>query len=241
MIMKKIGTIFYVLYQYLVAWPLLVCLTVFTALFTLCFVHWRNAEFVHRVQQFWSCSFFWLMLIPVRVEGTENIVSGQSYVFVSNHQSMFDVWLVYGWLPVIFKWLMKAELRHVPLVGIACKAAGHIFVDRKNAKASLESLQQVKNQLKDGVCTVIFPEGTRTKDGQVGRFKRGAFQIALDLNLPIIPISLSGCFELLPKGKPFINRRPVQMCIGKPMDISHYADSADAIEAVRNAVIDGIK
>lgn len=239
--MKKIINIFYFLYQYLVAWPLLVCLTIFTAVFTICTIPWRNAEFVHKVQQFWSCSFFWLMFIPVKIEGMEKIQPGQSYVFVSNHQSMFDVWLIYGWLPVIFKWLMKAELRRVPLVGIACKAAGHIFVDRKNAKASLESLQQIKNQLQNGICTVIFPEGTRTKDGQIGRFKRGAFQIALDLNLLIIPISLSGCFELLPKGKPFIYKRPVQMYIGKPMDISHYTDSAEAIEAVRNAVIEGIK
>lgn len=239
--MKKIANIFYILYQYLVAWPLLVCLTIFTALFTICAMHWRNTEFVHRVQQFWSCSFFWLMFIPVDVDGVENIEPGQSYVFVSNHQSMFDVWLIYGWLPVIFKWLMKAELRRVPLVGIACKVAGHIFVDRKNAKASVESLQLVKDQLRDGVCTVIFPEGTRTKDGQVGRFKRGAFQIALDLNLPIIPISLSGCFDLLPKGKPFINRRRVHMHIGKPMDISGYADPAEAIDSVRTAVIAGVK
>lgn len=239
--MKYIILPFYVLWQYLIAWPLLCLLTVFTAVFTVCTVHWRNAEFVHKVQQFWSRSFFWLMFLPVSVDGIEHIQPGQSYVFVSNHQSMFDVWLIYGWLPVIFKWLMKAELRKVPFVGTGCKAAGHIFVDRRNAKAAMESLKEVEKQLVNGVCTVIFPEGTRSLNGEVGRFKRGAFQIAWDLGLPVIPLSLDGCFEALPKGKPFVHRVPVHMHIGEPIDLKQFADSNEAIEAVRNAVINGRK
>ena len=239
--MKYILYPFYILWQYLIAWPILVLLTAFTAFFTICTVHWRNAEFVHKVQQFWSRSFFWLMFLPVSVDGAEHIQPGQSYVFVANHQSMFDVWLVYGWLPVIFKWLMKAELRRVPFVGTGCKAAGHIFVDRRNAKAAMESLKDVERQLVNGVSTVIFPEGTRSKDGEVGRFKRGAFQIAWDLGLPVIPLSLDGCFEVLPKGKPFVRRHPVHMHIGEAIDLKKYADSNEAIEAVRDAVIAGRK
>ena len=238
--MKSVLYFFYGLYQYIIVWPIMVVLTLFTAVFTMIFVPFRNAEFVHRVQQFWSRSFYRLMFLPVTVEGLEHIQPGQSYVFVSNHQSMFDVWLIYGWLPVIFKWLMKAELRKVPFVGIACKAAGHIFVDRKNPKAAMESMEDIKKQLKDGVCTVIFPEGTRTKDGQVGRFKRGAFQIALDLKLPIIPISLSGCYDVLPKGKPFVYRRPVRMYVGEPIDITQFENNNDAIDFVRNKVIENV-
>lgn len=239
--MKSISYVFYGLYQYIIVWPIMVVLTLFTAVFTILFIPFRNAEFVHKVQQFWSCSFFRLMLLPVTVEGLEHIKPGQSYVFVSNHQSMFDVWLIYGWLPVIFKWLMKAELRKVPFVGTACKAAGHIYVDRKNPKAALESMENVKKQLKDGICTVIFPEGTRTKDGQVGRFKRGAFQIALDLKLPIIPISLSGCYDVLPKGKPFVYRRPVRMYVGESIDITQFENNNEAIDFVRNKVIEQVQ
>ena len=150
--MKYILRPFYWIYQYLIAWPILVLLTAFTAFFTICTVRWRNAEWVHKEQQFWSRSFFWLMFLPVSVDGEEHIQPGQSYVFVSNHQSMFDVWLVYGWLPVIFKWLMKAELRKVPFIGSGCKAAGHIFVERRNAKAALASLKEVEKQ-RDGKCT----------------------------------------------------------------------------------------
>ena len=229
----------YFIYQYLIAWPLLLVLTVFTAIFTIIFVPFRNAEFVHKEQQFWSRAFFWLMFLPVSVDGIEHIEPKKSYVFVANHQSMFDVWLVYGWLPVIFKWLMKAELRKVPFVGTACKAAGHIFVDRRNSKAAIESLKDVEKQLTNGVCTVIFPEGTRSLNGEVGRFKRGAFQIAWDLGLPVVPLSLDGCFEVLPKGKPFVHRHAVHMHIGQPIDLKQFADANEAIDAVRNAVING--
>lgn len=235
----------YFIYQYLIAWPIFVVITLFTAIFTILLVPFRNSEFVHKEQQFWSRSIFRLMFLPVSVDGAEHIQKGQSYVFVANHQSMFDVWLVYGWLPVIFKWLMKAELRKVPFVGTACKAAGHIFVDRRNAKAAMDSIRNVEKQLVNGVCTVIFPEGTRSATGEVGRFKRGAFQIAIDLGLPVIPLSLDGCFEALPKGKPFVHHHPVHMHIGEPIDLKQFADAEGkidanaAIDAVRNAVING--
>jgi 1-acyl-sn-glycerol-3-phosphate acyltransferase len=237
--------VFYVLYQYLIAVPLALLLTIFTSIFTIVCYPWRNAEFVHKEQQFWSRSMCRLMFLPVTVDGEEHIQPGQSYVFVSNHQSMFDVWLVYGWLPVIFKWLMKAELRKVPFIGSGCKAAGHIFVERRNAKAALASLKEVEKQLTNGVCTVIFPEGTRSLNGEVGKFKRGAFQIAWDLGLPVIPLSLDGCYEVLPKGKPFVHRHPVHMHIGEPIDLKQFVDAEGkqdanaAIEAVRNAVING--
>ena len=181
------------------------------------------------------------MFLPVSVDGIEHIKPNQSYVFVSNHQSMFDVWLIYGWLPVVFKWLMKAELRKVPFIGSGCKAAGHIFIDRRNSKAALESIREVEKQLVNGVSTVIFPEGTRSLNGEIGRFKRGAFQIAWDLGLPVIPLSLSGCFDVLPKSKPFVRRHAVHMHIGEPIDLKQFADSNEAIEAVRAAVIEGKK
>lgn len=245
--MKYLLRPFYWLWQFLIAWPILWLLTMFTGIFTVCTARWRNAEFVHREQQFWSRAFFRLMFIPVSVDGAEHIQPGQSYVFVANHQSMFDVWLVYGWLPVIFKWLMKAELRKVPFIGSGCKAAGHIFVERRSAKAALASLKEVEKQLTGGVCTVIFPEGTRTLTGEMGRFKRGAFQIAIDLGLPVIPLSLDGCYDVLPKGRLYVKRHPVHMHIGEPIDLKQFKnaegniDGDAAIEAVRNAVLKGIK
>ena len=187
------------LYQWLIAVPILLVLTVFTAIFTVLTSPWRNAEFVHREQQFWSRCFFWLFGNIPQIEGVENLQKGQSYVFVCNHVSLFDVWLVYGWLPVVFKWIMKQELRKVPFVGSGCYAAGHIFIDRRNPRAAKESLERAKSILKDGVSLVVFPEGTRSKNGEVQAFKRGAFQLAQEFSLPIVPITINGAFDVLPR------------------------------------------
>lgn len=233
--------VLYVIYQYLIAWPILALCTIFTAVTTMIFQHWRNSWWLHGVQAWWSRMFFYMMFLPVTISGTENIRKGQSYIFVSNHQSMFDVWVIYGWLPVIFKWLMKAELRKVPFVGSACKAAGHVYVDRRNTRSAAESIKEVERVLRDGVCTVIFPEGTRTKNGQLGAFKRGAFQIAMDLNLPVIPLTLTGCYEVMPSGKAYVRRHPIHMHIGKEIDLSQFEGDRDrAMDYVRQQIQDTI-
>ena len=240
------------LYQWLIAVPILLVLTVFTAIFTVLTSPWRNAEFVHREQQFWSRCFFWLFGNIPQIEGVENLQKGQSYVFVCNHVSLFDVWLVYGWLPVVFKWIMKQELRKVPFVGSGCYAAGHIFIDRRNPRAAKESLERAKSILKDGVSLVVFPEGTRSKNGEVQAFKRGAFQIAFDLDLPVVPISLSGMHDIMPKGTYFVHPFVrTKMKIGQPISLHSYmtADPSDSaavrqeqlqvMEVLREKAIEG--
>ena len=230
----------YCLYQVLVM-PILVFNTLMCALITILFFPFNNTEPIHQVQIWWCRLFFYWLFLPVTVSGKENIVKGQSYVFVANHSSMYDVFLIYGWLPVVFKWLMKKELRKIPFVGTACKAAGHIYVDRSNAKASAQSLNEVKKQLHNGVSTVIFPEGTRSADGKLGRFHSGAFRIAFDLGLPVIPLSLSGCYQVQRKGELFAHRHPVHLHIGKPIDITRFEDKNEAVEAVRQAVENGMR
>ncbi len=231
--------VFYILYQYLIAIPIFLVLTMLTAIITILTIPWKNSEAIHKVQQFWARSFCWLLFIKVEVTGLENIQKGQSYVFVSNHQSLSDVFTIYGWLPVIFKWIMKQELRKVPFIGAGCKAAGHIFIDRSSRAAAKNSIQKAKEVLHDGICIVIFPEGTRTKNGQVGRFKRGAFSIAGDLQLPIVPISLTGCYEVWPSGRAYATHHKIHMHVSAPMTAEEYND--EFMEQVRQTVIDGMK
>ena len=230
----------YCCYQLLVL-PILILNTLLCAIITMIFFPFNNSAPIHWVQILWCRLFFYWLFIPVTIDGKENINSRQSYVFVANHASMFDVFLIYGWLPVVFKWLMKKELRRIPFVGTACKAAGHIYVDRSNAKASAESLNDIKRQLHNGVSTVIFPEGTRSKDGSLGRFHSGAFRIAFDLNLPVVPLSLTGCYNVQRKGEIFVHRHPVHLHIGQPIDISQFEDKNEAMEFVRQAVEKGIR
>ncbi len=231
--------ILYIVYQYLIAIPLFLVLTIITAIGTIIAIPWKNSEGVHKFQQFWARSFCWLLFIKVEVTGVEHIKKGQSYVFVSNHQSMSDVFAIYGWLPVIFKWIMKQELRKVPFVGGACKAAGHIFIDRSSRAAAKQSIHKAIEILHDGICVVIFPEGTRTKTGQVNRFKRGAFAIASELKLPIIPISLTGCYEIWPTGRAYATPGKIHMHVSAPMTSETYDDAF--IEEVREQVIAGMK
>lgn len=234
--------ILYIIYQYLIGFPLIVVITLFTALLTIICFPWRNGKLPRTVQVFWSRSVLWLLLVPIKVTGRENVDSNQSYVFVANHQSFLDVFAVYGWLPNNFKWLMKKELRKIPFVGTACAVAGHIFVDRSNPRAAMESLTYIKAQLHDGISTVIFPEGTRTRTGEMGRFKQGAFKIAMDMDLPVVPISLSGFFDAMPRNKFYVKPfSRVALHIGKPIDISQFNDINEAMTELHTQVKNGIK
>lgn len=226
-----------VLYQYLIALPVLTVLTIVCALITIMAIPWKNSWWLNRIQAAWARCCCWLFFLPITVKGTEHIRRGQSYVFVSNHQSNFDIFVIYGWLPVVFKWLMKKEIGRIPLVGTACKAAGHICVDRGRASSGAESIRAIEKQLTNGVSTVIFPEGTRTKDGQIGRFKRGAFQIAWEVGLPIIPIRLDGCYEVMNRNAKMVTRHPITMTILQEIDLHQFATIEEAIEAVRNAIV----
>lgn len=234
--------ILYIIYQYLIGFPLIIVVTLFTALLTIICFPWRNGKLPRTVQVFWSRSVLWLLLVPIKVTGRENVDPNQSYVFVANHQSFLDVFAVYGWLPNNFKWLMKKELRKIPFVGTACAVAGHIFVDRSNPRAAMESLTYIKAQLHDGISTVIFPEGTRTKTGEMGRFKQGAFKIAMDMDLPVVPISLSGFFDAMPRNKFYVKPfSRVALHIGKPIDISQFNDINEAMTELHTQVKNGIK
>lgn len=234
--------IFYILYQFLIGWPLVIVATIFTAIFTIVCFPWKNGKAPRTIQVLWSRSVLWLLLVPIKVTGKENVNPKQSYVFVANHQSFLDVFAVYGWLPNNFKWLMKKEIRRVPFVGTACAVAGHIFVDRTNPRAALQSVELIKKELVDGISTVIFPEGTRTKTGELGRFKQGAFKIAMDMQLPVVPVSLSGCFEAMPSRQLYANLgSQVTLHIGEPIDISQFSDINEAMDAVRQKVVEGMK
>lgn len=232
----------YILYQYLIGFPLVVIATLFTALFTIICFPWKNGKAPRTIQVLWSRSVLWFLLVPIKVTGREHVNPKQSYVFVANHQSFLDVFAVYGWLPNNFKWLMKKEIRKVPFVGTACKVAGHIFVDRSNPRAALQSMEHIKGELVDGISTVIFPEGTRTKTGEMGRFKQGAFKIAMDLNLPVVPLSLKGFHHAMPARQLFVNpKAATALHIGEPIDLSQFADINEAMTYVREKVEEGLK
>jgi 1-acyl-sn-glycerol-3-phosphate acyltransferase len=176
-------------------------------------------------------SFFTPMFVDVI--GRKNINKKNSYVIVANHQSHYDIFVIYGWLGIDFKWVMKQELRKVPGLGIACEKIGHIFLNRANSKNALETLNKAKEKLVNGTSIVIFPEGTRSKTGNVNPFKRGAFNLAFDLQLPILPITLIGTGTILPTDSFNILPGKVKMIIHEPIDIKDYKET-DVIKLMNN-------
>ena len=185
-----------------------------------------------------------IALTRVKIKGNENIDPEKSYIFVANHQSMFDIFLIYGYLNAKFKWIMKMELRHTPLLGKTCESMGHIFVDRSNPMRAQKSLEAAKSRLLQGHNSIfLFPEGTRSANGKIGRFKRGAFTIAHDLHLPIMPVTISGAYNVLPKNGWFITPGSITMTIHNPIDTTNLNDDNlnDTIDQVKNIVESALK
>lgn len=218
----RITRLSYLPYKWLVVVPLLITTTLILGIIaiTLAFL------FTPRVAGFmgvlWSRINSFFTPMRVTVIGAENIEPGTSYVVTSNHQSMYDIYVLYGWLNVDFKWVMKKELEKIPVLGFACKVLGHIYIDRSDSKSAVETIKAAKSKIVNGTSVLFFPEGTRSKDGQLGPFKKGAFKMALDLGIPILPITIKGTRKILPKGSLDLMPGTATMIIHKPISLDGY-------------------
>jgi 1-acyl-sn-glycerol-3-phosphate acyltransferase len=155
----------------------------------------------------------------VTVSGRENIDPAQSYVVVSNHQSHYDIFVLYGFLGIDFRWIMKQELRKVPGIGVSCYRLGHIFVDRSNHAAALASIDAAKEKIVGGTSVLFFPEGTRSRSGRLRVFKKGAFHFARDLELPILPVTIIGTRDVLPSDGIDLKPGRARMIIHPPVAV----------------------
>lgn len=210
----------YRIYQLFICLPLFLLTTILTATMTVigCGLGMVNF-FGYHPGKLWSRLTIYSLLLPIRVEGRENLKPNQSYVFVANHQGAFDIFIIYGFLGRNFKWLMKQSLRKIPFVGTACYYARHIFVDKSGPSKIKETYERARNILKGGMSVVVFPEGSRTKTGRMGRFQRGAFMLADELQLPVVPLTINGAFHVLPRQKDghFITWHPLRLTIHTPI------------------------
>jgi len=166
-------------------------------------------------------SFFTPMF--VKVKGTENIDKKQSYVIVANHQSQYDIFVLYGWLPVDFKWVMKMELRGVPVLGYSCYRIGHVFIDRSNSEAAIQQIKDARDRIKEGTSIVFFPEGHRSSDGRLLPFKKGAFNFALESGFPILPVTIKGTGKILPSNSTALFPGKAELIIHKPLPVNGYS------------------
>lgn len=215
-----IGWAFYQPYKWLICAPFFVVSTLFLGSLTVVLSLFLPARWVSLIcGTTWSRLNAWLAPMPVTVTGRENVDPKQSYVVVANHQSFYDVYVLYGFLGLDFKWVMKQEMRKIPGLGIGCEKLGHIFIDRSNRKAALATITEAQAKIVDGTSVVFFPEGTRSRDGVLLKFKKGAFRFALDLDLPILPVTIVGTGDVLPSDSLDVLPGKVRLDIGKPIPV----------------------
>lgn len=227
----------YLVYQICIALPVMLVVTILAAVTCLIGSLFDNRFWGYWPGMIWGRLFCYVFLIPVRIHGKENIRPGQSYVIVANHQSFFDIFALYGHIGIKFKWLMKKEIGNIPFVGWACKAAGHVCIDRSSAMHSYESLNKVKKQLSNGMSVIIFPEGTRTPDGRIQKFKRGSFQIAADLQLPVLPVTIKGCYQVMSRHDWHVNRHSIDILINEPQTMTCSAREDASDTSARNSLL----
>lgn len=233
--MRKITRRLYQPYKWLVLAPVIMLSTLVFGLLAIVLMFFMKPKFPSILcGTLWAKINAWFTPVWVTVKGRENMDEEKSYVIASNHQSQYDILVLYGWLGVDFKWVMKKELRKVPIIGIACEKLGHIFIDRSNRKAAIATINDAKKKIRDGTSVLFFPEGTRSRTSRMLPFKKGAFKMALDLNLPVLPITIVGTRDILRPDSIDIFPGKVEMIIHEPVAIEGFSD--DTIEKLMEEV-----
>ena len=238
--MKKLAYWLYQPYKWIFVIPIFGIETVLCTLLILIIAPFSDI-YSCRVGRIWSTIVRWIVPMRVEIIGKENIKKGQSYIFAANHQSAFDIILIYGSLPADFKWIMKEELRKAPVIGKACEKMKHIFIERSSARASYRSIQRAKEILSGGTSVMIFPEGHRSQTGKLLPFKSGAFKMAESLQLPIIPLSIDGTRKVMGPSVHSLWPGKVRLVIHEPIDVQNYKDRhPELVEATRAAIESGL-
>ena len=196
----------------------------------------RRGDFGHKCALAWS----WLILkttgVTVRVEGLERLDPKRSYVFAANHQSIYDIPIVFASLPFQLRIIAKESLGRIPFLGWHLQRTGHVLVDR--SKPGAGTVKKMAKLVAAGHSLIVFPEGTRSTDGVVARFKGGSFVIALDAGLPIVPISIVGSRHVMLKGQLMVKPGTVSLIVHDPIDTTSIQREAarELADSVREVV-----
>nr|HID58870.1 1-acyl-sn-glycerol-3-phosphate acyltransferase [Desulfobacterales bacterium] len=189
----------------------------------------KNGRLAHLLGRVWAKSILFVSRVKVRVIGLENLDKNGSFIYMANHQSMFDILVLYAYLPVQFRWLAKIELFRIPLFGHAMSRIGCIGIDRSDGKAAYRSLMAAAQRVNNGISVLVFPEGTRSHDGEIKPFKKGGFLLALKSKRPIVPIVIHGTHEIMRRGRIRVKPGRVVMKINQPIQTESYNKSTQKI------------
>lgn len=217
------------LYQWLIFMPGMFIISVIASVITIVGCLLGDGKFWgYWPGRYWAKLICWLALCPVTVTGRENIDPKGVYVFVANHQGAFDIFLLFGHLGHQFRWMLRKGLRNIIFVGRACEKAGQIFVDSHGSSGMMHTMRQAMATVKSGLSLIVFPEGTRSADGHLGQFKKGAFTIAAMLKVPVVPITIEGPYQINPKGSKVMRPHRMKLTIHKPLEPVSRQEGTDA-------------
>jgi 1-acyl-sn-glycerol-3-phosphate acyltransferase len=177
------------------------------------------------------CARLWCRMIArtvgarVRVHGAEHIQPRVSYVFLSTHQSYMDIPAMLGYLPAQLRIAAKKSLFSIPFMGWHLRRAGHIPIDRANTQNAVASMQRAARYLHDGICAFVFPEGTRSADGALQSFKKGGFKLAIQAHVPIIPVTIIGSRQVLPRDSFIFRSNVINVYVDEPISTDGLSDT----------------
>ena len=204
---------------------------------------YKKGRILGFIVKYWAKTIFKTMNINVRVIGLDKLDRNADYIFAPNHASSLDIPLILGFLPFWIVPISKIELKWIPFLGWAMQAAGHVFVDRRDHEKAMLSIAKIKNSLlKNPRSILIFPEGSRTKDGKVNQFKTGGLSIGISTKISIVPVAIEGTFESLSKhSKKFVNKL-LTINIGSPVDTRKYSlDDRKDLAIIVNSEVKKLK
>jgi 1-acyl-sn-glycerol-3-phosphate acyltransferase len=181
------------------------------------------SERTNAVVRGWAGLVLKIAGIKLDVHGLEHLKPGQPYIFISNHQSTFDIMSCLAVIPGAARFIAKQELFRVPVFAQGMRAVGMIPIDRGNSKKARESLDKAIVEIKQGVSVIIFPEGTRSKDGNIQPFKKGGFVLALKGGIPIVPMVISGAMQIMRKKSMFLDKGTIRLEFLHPVDTTQYS------------------
>jgi 1-acyl-sn-glycerol-3-phosphate acyltransferase len=201
----------------------------------------RTGDFGHRCARAWGQLILKTTGVRVRTHGLEHLDPAQSYVLASNHQSIYDIPIIFAALPLQLRIVAKASLGSFPFLGWHLQRTGHLLVDRKNPGPGI--VAKMARLVGEHHSLIVFPEGTRSVDGRVGRFKKGSFLVAINAQLPVVPVSLAGSRHVMRKGRLMVCPGTVDLRVHPPVpttDVTRQQihEFADRIRATVQADVD---
>ena len=184
---------------------------------------------VYRMGRLWASAHLKAMGIAPVYSGLEHAEGEAPRIFLANHLSTLDIWVMVPVLPVTTRFVSKRTIFWIPVLGQAMAVAGFIAIDRKDRSSAIRSLGRAVDTIRQGASIILFPEGTRSRNGKLAPFKRGSFHLALDAGVPIVPVAISGTYDVVRPRSIVVRPGPVHVTFAPPVDVTAYAGNLDGL------------